>query len=415
MLGPEGSSMAKKGAGNKRSRPARGRKRSAAGKLQKSASSLEAWKIKDWWDDFSDMGVEKRLGMVREVLQTAAPDGEWCTGVFPDAILKLELGLVPERYAEFFEELLDSRPDVFDKGAIWYLFSAAAACISSDRDDLLERMASRVASVTKKVDDPHFAVISILRLGGHERAAQLVLDAVIPVMRTSGVMPWGINQLIEWSMFEPNQRCTAAGVTEEAIKESYQVVKRLLCDDIKIARRAHRTIVNHWAGKTERTWTLQDFSLPEPNRAGHHVYLLLIDFMRWLSECRGLPPIVSDEFRSILMQCCDAMDGPVTTFLTGLKRGDIEPHLAGKLSFLCLDRIHAPAGVVGMLYLYDFLRERGIVEWAAHKSTASMLNELWKELRQGMDYEWHRYAFLERWLPPAPKARFRPGGTRVGT
>jgi hypothetical protein len=409
--------MAKKGAGNKTSRPARGRKRSAPGKLLKFASSSEreGLSLNDWWEDFYEGSVEKRLRMVREVLETTAPDGEWCMEVFSDAISKLREGLGPERYAALLEEVLDSRPDFFDMDAVWYLYHAAGACISSGRDDLLERMASRVASVTTEVDEPHFAVISILRLGGQERAAQLVLDAVIPVMRTSGVMPWGINQLIEWAMFEPNQRCAAAGVTEEAIEESYQVVEHLLCDDIKLARGAYRTIVTHWAGKAEKNWTLQDFTLPETNRAGHHVYLLLIDFMRWLSECRGLPPIVSDEFRSVLMQCGDAMDGPVTRFLTGLKRQDMEPHLAGKLDFLSLDRIHAPAAVVGMLYLYDFLRERGIVEGAAHKSTASMLNKLWKELQQLMDYEWHRYAFLERWLPPAPKVTFRPGGTRVGT
>jgi hypothetical protein len=384
--------MAKKAAGSKRPRPARGRKRGAAGKLQKSA-------LNEWWNDFSEAGVEKRLRMVCEVLETAAPDGEWCTGVFPDAISKLQDGLGPERYAALLEEVLDSRPDVFDMDAIWYLYYAAGACISNGRRGQLEGMASRVAGLTEAVDEPHFAVISILRLGGQERAAQLMLDAAIPVMRTSGLMPWGIDQLIEWAMFEPKQRCTAAGVTGEAIEESYQAVGRLFCDDDKLARSAYRTIVTQWAGKTERNWTLQDFSLPETNRAGHHVYLLLIDFMRWLSECRGLPPVVSDEFRSILMQCGDAMDGPVNKLLTGLERRDMEPYVAGKLDILSLDRIHAPAAVVGMLYLYDFLRERGLVDGAAYMSTVSMLTELWKELRQVMDYEWHRYAFLEHWLP----------------
>jgi hypothetical protein len=74
--------------------------------------------------------------------------------------------------------------------------------------------------------------------------------------------------------------------------------------------------------------------------------------------------------------------------------------------------------VVGMLHLYDFLRERGLVDAPTRDSVRRVCTVLWAELRDGLRSDWERHTFLERWLPrdfprtaafasPAP----RPGPT----
>ncbi|RPJ87210.1 MAG: hypothetical protein EHM18_02280 [Acidobacteria bacterium] len=355
--------------------------------------------VDTWWDTFSVADREERLRMTREALKTVKPDHPWYEDLFPEAIRELEESLSSGPYVAFLEELLDSRPDVFDLRSHWHALSVAAARISDDPPERLELIMRHVASVTKGIDDPHFALISMLRLGGQEIAAQLMIDTLIPLVDSSDLMPWGVDQLIAWAMFGANQRCAAAGASEEAIDESYQFLLRLGVEDCDDARRHQRAIALHWAGKIDRQWSSEDFSPQDKGRVGENVYFLLVDFMRWLSVCRGLPPVVSDELRHILIQCIDFMRRPANRLLTGLKRREFEPFLAAKLDFLCLDQGHAPAAVVAMLHLYDFLRERGLVDVPTRDSVRRVCAALWAELKDGMGSEWNRHAFLERWLP----------------
>jgi hypothetical protein len=240
----------------------------------------------------------------------------------------------------------------------------------------------------------------MLRLGGQEQSAQVMIDAVIPLLDSSDLMPWGVDQLIAWAMFEANQRCAAAGASDEAIEESYQFLLRLGAEDSGVSRRHQRTIALHWAGKVERQWSREDFFVQDKDRVAGNLYFLLVDFMRWLCERRGLSPVASDEFRHILIQCIEFMKCPASALLTGLKRSKFEPFLASKLDFFCLDHGHAPAAVAGMLHLYDFLLERGLVDGPTRDSATRTLAILWKELKQAMGREWERHAFLQRWLPP---------------
>jgi len=169
------------------------------------------------------------------------------------------------------------------------------------------------------------------------------------------------------------------------------------CDE---TRRRQRAFALSWAGKIDRQWSSQDFSAQDRHRVGENVYLLLVDFWRWLSVFQGLPAVVSDEFRLILLQYLTFSKHPVNRLLTGLKRREFEPFLAAKLEFLCLDHLHAPAAVVAMLHLYDFLQERGLVDVPTRDSARRVCEALWTDLKEGMGNQWSRFAFLERWLPP---------------
>ena len=388
---------------------------SAAGRSPEPASLQGGAKlpVDAWWAAFSKADVEERLRMTRDKLQSVGPRDPSYEELFPEAILELEGELPPERYVAFLEEVLDSRPDIFALSSHWNAISMAIAYASDNRCEQLKRVMRHVASEMTSVDDAHFVLISILRLAGQEEAAQEIIDAAIPLIDVSGLMEWGVDQLIGWAMFEANQRCAAAGVTEEAIEESYEFLLGLGVEDSDQARRHQREHAIYWAGKADKQWSPDDFFLEDQRRVANHIYLLLVDFMRWLCESRGLPPIAADEFRNIMVDCIDSMKRPVKTFLTGLKQTHFEPFLVRKLDFLSLDRVHAPAAVIGMLHFYDFLAEGSLVDGPTHDSATRTCTILWKELKQVMRSEWGQHAFLERWLPtpspirPTPKPGLR--------
>jgi hypothetical protein len=359
--------------------------------------------IDRWWDRYMDAHGQRRLEMVREKLATAQPGDEWYEALFPEAVDDLVAKLDPQQYGAFVEELEVQHPDVFAMSANWHVRTMVFKYIAENRHAELDRVIRRLADEMKEVSEPVFSIISLLRLAGEEELAQLVVDAAVPLIKNADLMGWAINEMIEWAMFPAYQRCVAAGATEEAIAETHRFLLTLDAEDGDYTRRNVRDFAIHLAGKADAAWTRDDFQ-GGADKIGHKVYVLLVDFRRWLSQTRGVPAIASDEIRRRIIMCIDGMECPLNAFLDGLKRSEFEPFLARQLGFMSLNHVHAPATALGMLHFYDFLAEIGLVDKTVRDRAADVCTALWKEMKRTMKEDWWSYAFLERYLPERTSA-----------
>jgi len=360
-------------------------------------SARESTPIENWWEDYLAAAAAEQLRMVRDKLETVYPDDEWYEALFPEAIHELEKGLSEAEYVAFLEELRTTRPGVFSESEDWHARSMAFFYIAEERWQDLDRAMRQFADGMSQVHEAFFSVVSMIRLAGRVDASQRLIDAAISPDTFGDLMPRAVNELIEWAMFSRYQACVQAGVTDEAIDAVYQYSLEIGCKKSRQVRRDQRDVVLRLAGRAD-AWN-RDELLADDGDAGRRVYLLAVDFMRWLCESRGFEPLVADELRRILVSTVDDMECRPTALFRGLRRNEFEPALARKLGFMSLNRAHAPAGIVAMRHFYDFLGEFEFVDPQVCKSARLVCYVLWKKLKRAMKDSWQHYRFLERYLP----------------
>lgn len=351
----------------------------------------------EWWGEFADAGSEQQLRMFREKLGTMQPGDEWYEYLVPEAIHELESGLSETEYVAFLDELRETYPAVFAEGAEWHVRTLAFFYTAEKRWENLDRAILDYANGMNEVGEPFFSVMSLVRLAGRTRAAQRLIDAAMSPATQSGLMPWAIDELIEWAVFPRYQECVEAGATDADIDAVYRYTLEIGCDESEQVRQNQREFALRLAGKSrpfQREQLRQDNQ--ETNR---RIYLLTADFLRWLGESRGFDPLVADELRRILVRTIGDMECKPTGLFRGLRRADFEPAVVRKLDFMSLDRLHAPAVVIAMQHFYDFLAESEFVDAETVRAAHTVCRDLWKELRRGLDKQWHHYRFLEQYLP----------------
>jgi hypothetical protein len=239
--------------------------------------------------------------------------------------------------------------------------------------------------------------MTLIRLAGRAEAAQRLIGAAIALDTYEGLIPSAVDELIDWALYAHYRACAEAGVTDEAVDALHRYSVQIGADDSEEVWRSQREFALHLAGKGE-TWPRDELVKDEPE-TWHRIYLLTVDWMRWLGESRGFHPLVADELRRILARTIDRMECKPSLLFRDLHRLDLEPAIVSYLHFLSLDRIHAPAALVAMWHFYDFLAEAGLVSEKQRDSTRSVCEVLWEALKRAAGDEWPRYRFLESYLP----------------
>lgn len=211
-------------------------------------------------------------------------------------------------------------------------------------------------------------------------------------------MYWAVDEILEWAMFPHYQRCVADGASNVAIEELHAAAKQIGIEDSEESRKNRHDFALHLAGKSEKRWAKEEL-ISGKKKAFRNIYLLTVDYQRWLCEERGFLPIVADEFRRLMISAIDRMDCPFNRLLFGVGRRDIEPYVAGKLGFMSLDQIHAPATLVAMKHFFDFLKEVELTKPGDWQKSQSACDALWNELIRILGDNWRSYQFLEPYIP----------------
>ena len=105
---------------------------------------------------------------------------------------------MPENeYVAFLEQLRDEHPDIFAMENDWHARSMVLYYVGEGRMEEIDRTAKALASQMESVSDSFFSIISMVRLAGRAEAAQALMDAVIPLVGESDLVPWAVDELIE--------------------------------------------------------------------------------------------------------------------------------------------------------------------------------------------------------------------------
>ena len=163
-----------------------------------------------------------------------------------------------------------------------------------------------MAEELKEVREPFFSLLSFLRLADRGSEAQRLADAAIRLQDSWDLLPWAVDDICGWALFQSYQEFVRAGANDEAFDRYWQKCLDLGVKDTKEAREHHRQFGLHLAGLAGKRWTRQEF-LSTKKRIGIKLNLLLVDYEHWLCTARHVPAIVADEFRLILWEALHGM------------------------------------------------------------------------------------------------------------
>lgn len=350
-----------------------------------------------WWGKYSQADSSARLQMTREKLGAVSPDDEAYKDFFPEAIYELESKLAPKDYVAFLEELYASHPDAFALNADWNGRSMVFEYLAQERLDDVDRSVIRLSEGLTEIGEPFFSLMSTIRLAGRMEASQALIDSAVKLLDSSSLMYWAVDKIIEWAMFAHYRQCAAAGATEEAIEVLHDAARQLGLEDSQEYQLNRRVCVLHLAGSSGTQWTRSEL-ITENQDAFRNIYLMGVDYQRWLCKTRDFVPIVADEFRRLVGEAIDGLDCPYASLLAGLPRRKFDRYLAGKLDFMSLDRMHAPATIIAMQHYYDFLKELELVRPGDWQKSQSVCSALWRELQHAVGDEWRTFRFLEKYM-----------------
>ena len=367
------------------------------GAIRKSESgSGPASPIEQWWEQFESAEGQKRLEMLREKL--ASPlDEDWREALFPEAVHELERKLAEDQYVAFLEELQGEHPDLFALDSHWHIHTLVCHYIPEGRWEEVDQAVEVLATQIDEIPDPLFSLLSLLRFAGRAEAVQRLLDAIMPRIHNSDLMPWAIEELVRLALFGPTQACVEAGATDEALEELFQKSVGFGLEATENNRAIQRRNIAHIAGTSQQVWTREGL-LAAGEDAGREVNCLLHEFMGWLCRNRGYQPIVADELRRVLVQTINQMECEPNALLRGLKRSNFDAALAKKLDFMSLTPFHAPAAIAAMRLLYDFLQSRSLVDEPTRDTAHKVCYVLQKDVDKAISKEWKSARFLKRFV-----------------
>jgi len=350
-----------------------------------------------WWDKFSNANGPQRLEMAREKLKTVSADDDAYEQLFPEAIYELESKLSREQYVAFLEEVRETRPDVFSMSADWNTRAMVFEYLAQERLHDVDRAVIVFAEQLKDIGSPFFSLMSAIRLAGRVKAAQALIEAAVKQLENSSLTEWAVDEILEWAMFAHYQRCMAAGATDKEIETVHAAARDLGIKDSEQYQTNRRDFVLHLSGQSSKQWTKDELTNGKP-KAFRNIYLLGVDYERWLCNERDFEPIVANELRHLVITAIDGIECPFDVLLVGLTRRHFEPYLAGKFDFMSLNRIQAPATIVAMKHYYDFLKELELVKSGDWHKSQSICDALWKEVRRSLEEEWPCFRFLDQYI-----------------
>ncbi len=368
-----------------------------SGQSASAASPRERDVHELWWEQYEGADGPGRLAMAREKLAALKPTDPDYEQYFPQAIDELQPLLGPRDFVAFLEELERGYPEAFADGLDWHALYSVNIYANDARWDQLNRIVDLLANSLTELTPPLSAILSQLRLCNCITAVDRLLDAVKPCLADPDLMPYASNEYIEWLMFGAYQQCLAHGASDEEIEATYQFLLGLGASESKKLQQNQRETIHRMAGQ-QPPWTREE--LKPGKDVGRRVYLLLVDYQRWLQRERGCPAMVADELRRLMIDAIDGTKDLLQSFLQGLRRKPFETFLAQRcLGFLSLTRFHAPATVGAMYHFYEFLVVSGLVEPEVRDVSQRICVDLWGKLRAAAKAEWDEYLFLAKCFP----------------
>lgn len=352
---------------------------------------------RDEWDEWQDRyrvsNLAGRLDMLRALL---AEDHalEFYTDInFVGAVLQAPEGSGREdAYVAFLEEMFTRRPEVFKLGEDWFVRLLAYAYIRGGRERDVALLLPALFGSDCEPHEAGFDLLDLIRLAGLEGESRGLTFAMLEQTAYDGCKGSANEELVEFAVFFLCRDAIDAGCSPEALGElQKQLGRRYRFPGVTLD-----PMLAHRAGTADRQFTKEDFLVRKaPVRINH--YLLSLDFGRWLTVERQMPPLVADTMRCFVLWCltgmCERSDHNSLT----LHQQRLDKYVAGLLGFMSLQYLRTVATLMAMGHFQDFLRSVELLNKGEHRRARGICDDLQDQVdrllgRAGIDY-----AFLDRY------------------
>jgi hypothetical protein len=350
----------------------------------------------DWYDRYAASAPTGKLDMVRALLAEDRPAAFYADLEFVSLILELPRDLGPDSdatYLTFLEELLTWRPDVFALGAGWFAQRMSYAYVKAGRECDIARVVPCLVDEAHEPDEPVFDLIDLLRLTGMYEESRALTFATLKKTEGGGFMPWAVNELIEFAVFFLYQEAVEAECTKEAVATLRRRMAEINCDPSEDNLAA---MLEHRAGTVERPIELTDL-LGRDDRAGFNLYLLSLDFGRWLMLERELPPVVADTLRYFSYVCLGEMNGKSDRNPLILHQKRFDKYLAGLLGFMSVMHLRGVATLIAMGHFVDFIASEKLIDDGQQRRMKRICEGLGQQVQRALGDAASDFDFLNRY------------------
>jgi len=371
------------------------------------SDTLEARdEIGRWWREYNKADGDGKVSLIRGKLELAAENERWAD-IVDEAIVQLSKHMPDSEYLSFLEWVRDSHRTVFERGIQWHVLEMLWILCAQRRMEKIDELVLHYADCLKKIDEPFFAIMTITRLAGREQAARYLTQKSLPREVRIGLMPHAIDELDQWSMTDIYRDCLASGLSDEAIEQMQRRAEERGWSSSETAASYRREFLLRLAGKLEPI--SREELMREEEKGCPRFSLMLVDFVHWMVEGRGIAPVVADELHTVLVDAVNSMELDVRTYLKGLDRNALEKALCHYVDFLSLARVHAPASLVALIHLYDFFSETGLTAGRTRDEAHATCIEFWRQLKTCFGAIWPRYSWVGDYLPDSLRSELAAG------
>lgn len=351
----------------------------------------------DWYDRYRSTDSAVKINMLRNLLAESHAPQVYKDIEFVSLVLDLPRDLGPsgeETSLAFLEEMLASRPDVFNLGAEWFVRRMAYAYVNAGRERDIVRVLPCLLEEGHETDDPFFDLIDLIRLAGLREESRALTFAAIKQSKHAQLTPWAIDELIEFAVFFLYQEAIETGCTGKAMADLRSQLARIQCDPTEERLSA---MLAHRSGIADQRIELEDL-LGRDEPAGFNLYLLLLDFGRWLTAEQDMSPLVADTMRHFVYVCLVEMREKSDRNPLVLHQQRLDKYLAQLLGFMSVMHLRAVATLIVMRHFWNFLAAVNVIEEGEHRRAKRICDDLWSQVHRALGDSAPDYAFLNRYL-----------------
>jgi len=356
---------------------------------------------RDEWDDWHDRyrvsSFAGKLDMLRAILAENHPPEFYTDIEFVSVVLEIPRDLGHEDhevYIVFLEEMLASRPEVFSLGAEWFVRQMAYAYVRDGRDRDISRLLPPLLDDAHEPHEAAFDLVDLLRLAGLNEESRSLTFAMLKQTGGGGYMGWAVEELIECAVFFLYREAVEGGCSPDVLEALRRQLARIDCDPTEERLTA---MFAHRAGTVARPFELKDL-LGRDEPAGFNLYLLSLDFGRWLTAERQMPPLVADTMRCFVYWCLNEMREKSDRNPLALRQQRLEEYLARLLGLMSVLQLRGVATLIGMRHFYDFLLSVELIDEGEHRRARRICDDLWSQMQRALGDTAPDYAFLNRYL-----------------
>lgn len=359
------------------------------------ALSPEDEALNAFYKQYDSASKPERIAMLRELLDGKAPVREDQTDIVElicDATI--DIG-EPDReiFSQFVVDLHASHPRVFNLEPAWQirelLYDNAAG---ADYD--VSAMLKRLHMKSNRPSEPEFDILSLLQLMGMDDEVRKLCFAMARQLRNDDYMPNAIDRISECIRAILYNELIAAGRTPEARTALDKTLAELECHPNEEYLEA---VLDHRAGTAATPLDQTDVERDnDPN--GFNLYLLLIDFGRWLATQRAFVPLAADFLRySVYNGLVDMLEREDNSRLV-LHRERLNSRIRA-MTRMALTHVPAFATLVGLEHFYDYLHELVWIDDREHNRCRRICDKEWAALSKRLGRYAAGCAFLENLRP----------------